>query len=100
MNDTTITIIQPNPDITEPVVIVEYFKRLQARYRSEAVTTPTEWPMNTVEGRESYKQSQARERFLVEHSLKDAIARAMAKVESMPQGERIDFNALIYGQVQ
>lgn len=99
MQDNTITTIKFKL-IEQPKHLDEYFERLRAKYRSQGIHTPKEWPMDTVKGRESYRQSQARERFLVEHSLKDAIARAMAMLETTPIGQKIDFNELIYGQVQ
>lgn len=97
MQDTTITVIKPR-SMDEPKALNEYFMRLHARYRSSAVMTPKEWPMNTPEGRASYWRSESRERFLNGHDLKMVIARAMSRLDAMPKnGEKIDFNELIYG---
>lgn len=94
----------PKPQSTEtsaaePPTLLERFKRLQARYRSQSIHTPAEWPMNTLEGRESYRQSVARERFLEDiNAMPEIIARAEQRLGSVPVGSAIDMDALLYGE--
>lgn len=102
MQNTPITVIEPKA-ITEPKAVQEYFARLQARYRSNAVHTPQEWPMNTPRGRSAYWNSRSREQFVESHNvddLKNVLARAMERLSSLPNGQKVDMNALLYGQVQ
>lgn len=85
---------------TEPQQVREYFRKLQAAYRAQAIHTPGEWPMYTEEGRESYRRSVSQERLYADLNLKDAIDRAAARATSVPYGSVINFEKIMYGMEQ
>lgn len=59
-NSTSVSVSVP----TEPENIVERFRKAQAEYRSQAILSPSEWPMHTAAGRKMYQASASRDRFL------------------------------------
>ena len=50
--------------LDEPEVLKEHFRMAQARYRTNAILTPKEWPMNQPEGRKAYYESLKRDALL------------------------------------
>lgn len=55
-------VIYSVPD--ESTDIQERFRKAQAEYRSQGIMAPSEWPMNSAAGREAYRRSISRHRFL------------------------------------
>ena len=96
-NTPTVTITRNIP--AEPPRFVELFNRLAAKYRSQGVHTVKEWPQNTERGRQAYRESKARDRFLERlDDAKEVLARAEERLSVVPYGTVISFDELLYGK--